>query len=303
MNQPLFADQLKSRSDELEVPTWTVLILTYGAWMGLTFYATQIPMVLLMVLGGYVVCLHGSLQHEAVHGHPTRSQFLNTALIWWPLSLWMPYVRYRDLHQAHHNCETLTEPGADTESYYFRREHWRHIPRWLQTVLRLNQTLLGRLTVGPFIAIARYWPNEWKLILDGDLRVLRIWLIHFAGVAVVLFWVLNICGMSLVVYICTFALPGLSLTLLRSYTEHRPGPSNPERTAIVEGSPLTRLLFLNNNYHVIHHDRPGMPWFKIKGVFEAHRSSWLKRNNGFYFKSYGDLLRKFAVTPKDHPVV
>ena len=43
-------------------------------------------------VGVLLITLHGSLQHEIVHGHPTRWQDVNRALGMVPLSLWLPQL-------------------------------------------------------------------------------------------------------------------------------------------------------------------------------------------------------------------
>ncbi len=58
-------------------------------------------------LAGYLIALHGSLQHEAPVGHPTRNAALNELLVAINFSLNFPYRRYRKLH-IHHNDENLT---------------------------------------------------------------------------------------------------------------------------------------------------------------------------------------------------
>ena len=58
---------------------------------------------------------HSSLQHEALHGHPTRSAALNEALVFLPLGLLFPYRRFKMLHLRHHNNSALTDPYDDPE--------------------------------------------------------------------------------------------------------------------------------------------------------------------------------------------
>ena len=53
------------------------------------------PWVVLAPLGAYLVALHGSLQHEALHGHPTRSAVVNELLVFLPVSLWFPIAATR----------------------------------------------------------------------------------------------------------------------------------------------------------------------------------------------------------------
>ena len=45
-----------------------------------------------------LVTLHGSLSHEVLHGHPTRSALVNELLVFIPISMWFPYRRYKSLH-------------------------------------------------------------------------------------------------------------------------------------------------------------------------------------------------------------
>jgi hypothetical protein len=76
-------------------------------------------------LGGYLVCLHGSLQHEVVHGHPTRTAWLNEALVFPSLWLWLPFRLYRETTTSCiHRDEQLTCPVNDPESNYIMPETW-----------------------------------------------------------------------------------------------------------------------------------------------------------------------------------
>ena len=56
-----------------EIPTWLVSLTIYGGWLALTWYALALPWWTVVLLIGGLVGWHNSLQHEAVHGHPTNS--------------------------------------------------------------------------------------------------------------------------------------------------------------------------------------------------------------------------------------
>jgi len=112
----------------------------------------------------------------------------------------------------------------------------------------------------------------------------------------------NAVVMPLWQYVLLFAWPGLSLTLLRSFTEHRPVDALDQRTIIIEGSLLTRLLFLNNNYHQVHHFDPGLVWYRIADRYRQNRDRVIRENGGFYFSSYFDLCRNYLFRIKDSPV-
>jgi fatty acid desaturase len=239
----------------LEWPTLALAAVIYGLWAVATFFHDRLPWPLLTLLGGWTVAWHGSLQHEIIHGHPTRSRRLNTLLGFTPLSLWAPFEAYRQSHLAHHATEHLTDPAHDPEA--------RYLPASASLAQRaaaaLQATLLGRLLLGPFIEIGVFWLGEARRLARGEPGRLGLWIGHGLAAAVVVGWLVMVCHMSLWLYLATFVYPGAALSLLRSYAEHRADPTPQHRVAVVERAPILGLLFLHNNLHVAHHDRPARP--------------------------------------------
>ena len=166
----------------------------------------------------------------------------------------------------------------------------------------IDTTLLGRLTLGPWLVVARCWRAEAARIAAGDARYLRTWLLH-AVMVTLLLGAIEWFGLPAWQYILLFAWPGLSLTLQRSYHEHRPAEDNARATAVVEAGPLFSLLYLNNNFHSVHHAHPGLAWYRIPALYRASREAWLAGNDGFVFSSYGALWRRHALTTRSpvHP--
>ncbi|KMQ79947.1 Fatty acid desaturase [Candidatus Burkholderia pumila] len=80
-----------------------------------------------------------------------------------------------------------------------------------------------------------------------------------------------------------------ALASVRSFQEHRVAPAARQRTVINEAGWLWRLLFLNNNFHAVHHDLPGMPWFSLGDVYAARRIGYRASNGGFVVRGYGGL--------------
>ncbi len=247
--------------DRVEWPTVCVALAIYLGLGLLTWFHASIPVWLLPLLGGYFVCWHGSLQHEVVHGHPTPWTQLNRAMVALPVALWMPFSRYRETHLAHHRTEAITAPGCDPESFYCTRAQWHAMPRLRRILLSANNTLIGRLTLGPLLTIASFLRSEWKTL--GEPGRKAVWLRHCAGVTIVLCWVTLVCGMPLWLYLLAFAWPGLSLTLLRSFHEHQPAAIAADRTNSLRAPLWLRLLYLNNNYHGAHHRRPDLSWYEL----------------------------------------
>jgi len=285
-----------------EAPTWFVAAAIYIGWGCLTWFHAGVPWWLELPLGAWLVAWHNSFQHEAVHGHPSRREWLNAALAWPPLGLWMPYALYRDSHLAHHRTPVLTDPLADPESYYVTRDRWAVMSRPLRALLIVNNTLAGRMIVGPLLVVARFWIAESRRLLAGDLRSAGVWLLQLALCAAMIPWVVFVCGIPLIEYVLLFAWPGLSLTLLRSFAEHRPAKEQQARSAIVEAGPLARLLFLNNNLHALHHARPRLPWYELPAAWRRDRATILESNSSFLFAGgYLGIAWRFALTAKDQP--
>ena len=283
-------------------PTWLVWLATWSAWVTLTLYHQAIPILLLAVLGGWVICQYGSLQHEAIHGHLTNTRWLQRLCVGLPLGLVFPLSTYRHSHMQHHGCQRLTEPHEDPESFYHRRQDWQQYPRVLRALLIINQTLLGRLVVGPWIAIVDFCRSQWRAYRTGDRKIRRIWLAHAGGITLVLAWALGPSAMPVWKYLLCFVWPGLSLTLLRSFHEHRAAEVGTGRIQTVEAAWPFRLLFFNNNYHVLHHARPDLPWYRL------HRLYWETKERdiaatGRPFGGYAEIARRFFLAPKDSPVL
>jgi fatty acid desaturase len=122
--------------------------------------------------------------------------------------------------------------------------------------------------------------------------------------AIVLAWLVGVCRMSLAEYVLVFVYPGTALSLLRSFAEHRADPDPLRRIAVVERAPVLGLLFLNNNLHALHHERPGLAWYRLPAVYRDVRARLLEGRCGQVYAGYGDVFRRYLVRPHDaliHP--
>ena len=298
----IFMRTLAKYWEERECPTWLLIIVTYSAWMILTYHYESIPLWISILTGSILVCLHGSLQHEAIHNHPTKIDWLNTTLVSFPLGIWMPYLLYKKFHLNHHETPKLSHPGLDTESFYVSQSTWNNIGPLAQSILWINQTILGRLIIGPPLFIITSIFTELKKVSSLSHERLTIYLNYVIFFIPTYYWIAIYCNINFLDYFLFIALPGHSLTMLRSYFEHKPGKNNSLSTAIIEGCPITRLVYLNNNYHLIHHLQQNLPWFKIKAEFEQNKEHYLNVNQHYYFKHHYELMIRYLFQPKDSPI-
>jgi fatty acid desaturase len=289
------------RQSRVEWPTLWVAAAIYAGFGLLTWFYGALPWWLVLPLGGYLVAWHGSLQHEVVHGHPTPWAAVNEALVFPSLWLWLPFRIYREIHLAHHEAE-LTDPLSDPESFYVTPRHWSRLGPAHRALLWANNSLAGRLVLGPPLCAWQVVTAQARRLLHGDVGHVPAWLLHLAGCASVLIWVLWVCGVPLVDYLVFFVYPGISLTLLRSFLEHQASPEAAKRTVIVEAGPVVSLMFLNNNLHVVHHDAPGAPWFRLPARYREARTDLLARNGGYLYRGYAEIALRYLFRPKERPV-
>jgi fatty acid desaturase len=288
----------------IEWPTVLLAAFIYGGWLGLTTVYGVWPAVVVLPLLAILTAWHGSLQHEVLHGHPTRWATINDLIGRIPISLWIPYARYKRLHLKHHNNERLTDPLDDPESYYLTPEQWEGMSPFMRLLWRFDQTLLGRVTVGAPMHILMYWRGEWRAIRRGEPGVGGAWAFHLLLCLPVVYWVTVVCGIPFWIYLLAVVWPSKSLGSVRSYAEHRAFPAVHERIAIVERSWFFGPLFLYNNLHVLHHDEPLIPWYAYQRRYRQRRDELLRLNGGLYYRSYFALARRYLLRAHDvavHP--
>ena len=281
----------------IEWPTIALAATIYAIWFFSTFFWAHLPFWTLALVGAWTTAWHMSLQHEIIHGHPTRKRWINNLIGCWPLALWLPFENYRHSHLAHHNDERLTDPLDDPESYYWRQEDWDALGPFGRGIVRVQAPLIGRLLIGPFWACWRLWKTEIGEIAEGDRKAMRNAAIHLVEAAVVLIWVLGVCRMPLATYLFCFVYAGTSLALVRSFCEHRAESVVERRTAIVERSWILGPLFLFNNLHVAHHMRHTMPWYALPRWYKVNRAALIERNGGLVYRSYFDVIRRYLLRP------
>ncbi|MCT8328373.1 fatty acid desaturase [Albidovulum sediminis] len=299
---------MSERQGGVEWPTFLLLVAVHLGWVLATTVLADIWLPLALAVLVLAIVLHSSLQHEVLHGHPFRIRWLNEALVFLPVGLAYPYGRFRDTHLAHHRDERLTDPYDDPESNFLDPAVWDRLPRWRQRLLRFNNTLAGRMLVGPGIGVVSFIAGDLRTLRSGDRvaarAIARDWALHGAGLVLVALWI-GATGFPWGAYLlATYA--GMSILKIRTYLEHRAHELARGRTVIVEKGGILPFLFLNNNLHIVHHTKPGVAWYRLPRLYAENRAAFLQRNDGYFYASYGEIFRRHLLKAKDpvpHPLM
>lgn len=285
----------------IEWQTWLLIAIIYSSWISLVVYFDQTPIwlstPLLIIVGAWYM----SLQHELLHGHPTKKRWLNQLFGILPLAVWYPYIIYRDSHIQHHIDEDLTKPDIDTESNYLAPQKFARLNAIHQLFRLALRTSLGRFTLGPAWAIFHLIKTTLQQFAKGNFNYLFTWIVHLCLLAITLAVVQKYGHIAPWYYVGVIAYFTLGLAMMRSFYEHRPAVNPQDRIVINEAGVFWRLLYLNNNLHSVHHAYPSLPWYAIASVYSQDKSNWQQVNNGFYLNGYAMFLLKHFIKPVDHP--
>ncbi len=288
---------------KIEWPTLGIAGLTYGAWAAAVFGLSTFSFQTAIALASVAIALHASLTHEAIHGHPFQSNKMNAALVWPALGLLYPYTRFRDTHLAHHlDCE-LTDPYDDPETNFLAKADWDRCPTILRALLTWNNTLLGRLTIGPLTGTIFFIRHERRLARN-DASVLMAWTAHIPAALFVLALVaaspLPVWAYLIAAYI------GNAIIRIRTFLEHRAHEVARGRSVIIEDRGPLALVFLNNNLHAVHHMHPKVPWYALPRLYAEQKERFLSANDNYRYASYWEVFQRYFLTakdPVDHPIL
>ncbi|RNC91389.1 fatty acid desaturase [Oceaniradius stylonematis] len=293
------------RKQTIEWPTMVMMALCYGVWLAAGFWLFPVVPVLALALMAVAAGFHTSLQHEVLHGHPTRSAAVNELLVGLPLAVAFPFRRFKALHLRHHRDENLTDPYDDPESWYRAQGDHAALGWPMRALLAANNTFVGRLVIGPPLMTFGFWRDDARNFAAGNPGVRRAWAHHALGLAALVAIVWGGMGINLLVYVGTVAYGGMALIAIRTYCEHRWDQTPDGRTVVVEDSRILSWLFLNNNLHIVHHKRPAVPWYELPRLYRERRAEWLAANKTYVYRNYWQIFRAYALSAKEpvvHPV-
>ena len=251
----------------------------------------------LAVLGAW----HLSMQHEVLHGHPFKNQFLNDLIGGIPVTLWIPFLAFKKDHHEHHLSD-LTNPALDNESYYVSQEQWDKAGRIRRAAWIANRTILFRMFVWTIVSTITYVLSVLKRAARNEKSDRLAVVLHVVGVAFVVYLV-SLSSMPLWQFALGTVYGGRILNAIRPFPEHKYQSGVETRTAMIMAGPFMSLLMLNNNLHVAHHDEPGVPWYGYHKLMNRVNAVERARDAGLLYEGgYAEVFRKFSFKPVDSPV-
>jgi len=281
-----------------EFKTIFLIALCYAFWWALLFGPTPLPFWLTILLLIPVITFHSSLQHECIHGHPFVDHRLNDLIVYLPIGLFMPYPRFKDVHLTHHQRARITDPTDDPESWYVTKQKWAEFNRLQKLAWKTNNILVGRMLIGPALGISTLVYSDIQKILNGERHLLFDWIRHISLCSLLLIFVGHFANISTLGYFAA-AYFGMSLLMIRTFLEHQAHPDRRARSVLIDDKGPLRFLFLNNNLHAVHHAFPSVAWYRLPSLFRLHNPRFMEMNKGYFYKSYTDVIRAHAFTPKE----
>jgi ferredoxin-NADP reductase/fatty acid desaturase len=247
------------------VPTLALAVASVGAFVSLAWLGAtgRLPVPLVVVLQGLAAFASFTPMHDASHRSVARAAPLNEFVGWvTALVLTAPFPAFRHLHLEHHR--NTNDPARDPDMWSGAGGPWSRLFRWATQDIayyvfyakRAKERPRGEV-FGTFVGLVLTYAPMVALAALGH------------GREALLFWAVPA---RLGIILLAFAFDWLP---------HHPhavlGRTDPFRaTAVIEHRFLTPIL-LSQNYHLIHHLFPGVPFYGYGRVWWARRGELVSR--------------------------
>lgn len=249
-------------------------------WLALQFPqftpSIHIPIFLVQSLLGILMF---TPLHESVHRVASKNKLLNDLIMHgtWPIFLNAPQV-FKMLHLTHH---AKTNQGKDDPDHFTSAQTWTG--RWIKSFLLIFSYY--------FYAFRNFQRNPSNIFWMGisvlaPLAALAFSLMSPYSVALIWSWILP-----------AFASIGV-LAFINTAWPHHPGERSHKMKntkILIVPKPLEWIMF-NQNYHLIHHLRPTLPWYEYPAYWRANREKLISEGAEVldYTKSSLDLSKSSA---------
>ncbi|MFW6358048.1 MAG: beta-carotene hydroxylase [Chroococcales cyanobacterium] len=197
-----------------------------------------------------VLALHlaGTVIHDASHNSAHRNRVLNAILGHGSaLMLGFAFPVFTRVHLQHH--AHVNDPDNDPDHFVSTGG-----PLWLIAARFFYHEI--------FFFKRRLW-KKYELLEWFLSRLFVATIVFVACQHGCLGYILNF-------WFCPALVVGIALGLFFDYLPHRPFKERDRwKNARVYPSPILNLLILGQNYHLIHHLWPSIPWYKYQAAYYA----------------------------------
>ncbi|MBL8872276.1 MAG: fatty acid desaturase [Planctomycetaceae bacterium] len=267
------------------------LAITFLTGASIAYRSSQWGWFAFCVLGfGLINNTNFSLLHEAVHGILNSNRRCNEVLgilagSFFPTS----YTLQQYFHLGHH-CRNRTDAEMfdlyyPTDNLWIKRFVIYAMPAGLYWMSAASANVLFLFLPS---LLSWGWLRESRLMkhsgfdsmLSGIpdtkrmLRKIRSQIVVILAIQIATFWVLEIHPLAWLACYWVFGMIWGSL----QYTDHAFSPRDIRYGAWnLKVDPITRWIFLNYHYHLVHHIYPSLPWVylpKFVGSHEKRPSAW-----------------------------
>jgi ring-1,2-phenylacetyl-CoA epoxidase subunit PaaE len=244
-------------------PTFILAVLTFTAWVATMFAHARgaLPLGIAIPVQVALTFVAFTPLHDASHRAVARNPFINEAVGWASaLPLMSPFAAFRYVHLEHH--KHTNDEARDPDMWSGSGRGLSRLFRWATQDLHYYVWYAARRASRPraevrstLIGVALVVALVSGLVAMGMAKeVLLLWMLP-ARIAIVL------------------------LALAFDYLPHRPhqvlaSVAPLEATTILEHTFLTPFL-LSQNYHLIHHLYPGVPFYRYGKVWWTLRDRLL----------------------------
>jgi len=268
---------------EIAVPTLLLLAGVYSGLAASTYFALsgQWPMWLAALVNGVILYGTYTVVHEGVHNNivsnKSKWKWINLAAAFLAaMPLWLLIYPHRSSHIVHHKkCNTDADPDI------YARGSFGVVTFW-----KIPKAILGQFN--PFEQYRQC--KKHGLTRSQEYFSMATFLLY---IAIVLMLASSGLGYELLVlWFIPFFIGYTLMLVFFTWIPHHPhtitGRYHDTRCSLWPGG---NLLTQGQNYHLIHHMMPWVPWYRYETVFHEIRPSLEQHNaiiDGFWPRSAKD---------------
>lgn len=257
-----------------------------GSMVAMLFVASNVGWLATFAIGfvfSFLMLTNYALMHESAHNYLHSNKHLN--LILGAVTSWHFPMSGRFLaltHQFHHRCNRTDHEMFDY--YYSDDNKLVKFAQWYAVLFGLHYLIvpLGSLlaAIAPgFFNLPIFHKARSANKLFANIHGRLVWTIRIEVLTGLIYWMILWKSLNLhLPSVCLlYACAGFHWST-RQYLTHAFTPRNVRNGAIIlRAGKLMRLVLLNGNFDLVHHQKPHLPWTQLPqhaNKAEPHVSFW-----------------------------